>query len=409
MPVDRTMPASQEAVVGHPAIVCPICESAAIKDYFTVPSIPVDSGAWYRTAEEAQRAPTGRIVLTVCHDCGYLWNRVFDYAHISFGERYDVSLHHSPSFQAFLEKTASRLVETYDIRNKTIVEIGCGSGHFLHLICRMGSNNGIGIDPSVPRVGTEPCGTREVTLIRDLYTEKYAHFDADLICCMQMFNLLPDPLGFLKMVRRNIGSRHNTVVYLEVPNAEYAHEGPVKWNVSFEHASLFHATSLKRTFSRAGFLVRDCQSCYEEDQYLYVEAVPDPEGGGPHEREEAVSREFLAKIAEFSSRYSEADATWTKNIQDLERSGKTVVGWGAGYRAVFFMNRFDTRRLIPFVVDINPNRQNGYLPGTGQRIVPPEFLLSYKPDVIVVTHSTYVTEITNQVRKMGLHSEILAI
>jgi hypothetical protein len=274
----------------------------------------------------------------------------------------------------------------------------------------MGNNKGIGIDPSVPRVGTEPCGTRDVTFIRDLYDQKHGHFEADLICSMQMFNLLPDPLGFLKMIRRNIGTRHDTVVYLEIPNAEYQYDGPIKWNVFFEYSSLFHAASLRRAFVAAGFKVIGCRPFYEGDQYLYVDAVPDPDRGNlDAAANEHVSSAFLEKIASFSSRYREAEATWQGRIRDLEKAGKKVVGWGAGGRGVFFFNAVKAETFIPFVVDINPNRQHAYLPGTGQKIVPPEFLLSYKPDVIVVTHSTYVNEITSQVRAMGLQSEIISI
>lgn len=389
---------------------CPICGSKHVEDYFDVPSIPIDAGACFSTAEEAREAPTGRICLAICKDCGFIGNRTFDYAHISFGTRYDISLHHSPSFQAFLESTARRLIETYDIRNKTILEVGCGTGHFLRLICEMGNNAGIGIDPSVPRVGTEPCGARDVTFIRDLYDAKYGHFDADLICSMQMFNLLPDPLGFLKMIRRNIGTRRDTVVYLEIPNAEYQYDGPIKWNIFFEYSSLFHAASLRRAFDVAGFRVTQCRSCYEGDQYLYADALPNPDHGHSEAAaNERVSPAFLEKITTFSSRYKEAETIWRGRIRDLEKAGKRVVGWGAGGRGVFFFNAVKAESFIPYVVDINPNRQQAYLPGTGQKIVPPDFLLSYKPDVIVVTHSTYLNEITSQVRGMGLQSEVISI
>jgi SAM-dependent methyltransferase len=398
------------AIADWRASGCPICGSRDVEDYFDVPSIPIDAGACFSSAEEARKAPMGRICLAICRECGYIGNRTFDYTHISFGTRYDISLHHSPSFQAFLESTARRLVESYDIRNKTIVEVGCGTGHFLRLICQMGNNKGIGIDPSVPRVGTESCGTRDVTFIRDLYDEKYGRYDADLVCSMQMFNLLPDPLGFLKLIRRNIGTRRNTVMYLEIPNAEYQYDGPIKWNVFFEYASLFHAVSLKRAFVAAGFKVLECRSFYEGNQYLYVDAVPDSDpGDGKAAGTEGVSPAFLEQIANFSRRYKEAEVAWKERIHSLERAGKKVVGWGAGGRGVFFFNAVKADAFIPYVVDINPNRQHAYLPGTGQKIVPPEFLLSYKPDVIVVTHSTYVGEITRQVREMGLQSEIVSI
>ncbi len=388
---------------------CPICGSKRVEDYFDVPSIPIDAGACFSSFEAARNAPTGRICLAICHDCGFIGNRTFEYSRISFGTRYDISLHHSPSFQTFLERTARRLVTTYNVRNKTIVEIGCGTGHFLRLICSMGGNKGIGIDPSVPRVGTEPCGDRDVAFIRDLYTEKYAHFEADLICCMQMFNLLPDPLGFLKMIRRNIGSRCNTIVYLEVPNAEYQYDGPIKWNVFYEYASLFHANSLKRVFVKAGFKILECRPCYEDDQYLYVDAEPNSDSGSESSCGESVDSAFLNKVSSFSSRYREAESVWRAKLRDMEAAGKKIVGWGAGGRGVFFFNALKAGNVIPFVVDINPNRQHKFLPGTGQEIVPPEFLLSYKPDVVVVTHSTYVKEITNHVRSMGLQAEILSI
>jgi SAM-dependent methyltransferase len=388
---------------------CPLCGSKRVEDYFDVPSIPVDAGACFSSATEARNAPTGRICLAICHDCGFIGNRTFENSRISFGSRYDISLHHSPVFQAFLEQTAHRLIETYDIRNKTIVEIGCGTGHFLRLICRMGHNKGVGIDPSVPRVGTEQCGDRDVTFIRDVYTEKYAHIEADLVCSMQMFNLLPDPIRFLRMIRRNIGSRRNTMVYLEVPNAEYQYDGAIKWSVFFEHASLFHAASLRRACIVAGFTVRECRPCYKDDQYLYVDAEPDPYCRNRPGPSETVSPEFLEKVAHFASRYKNAETHWKRKLQDLEMAGNKVVGWGAGGRGVFFFNVMKAGAFIPFVVDINPSRQHAYLPGTGQKIVPPEFLLSYKPDVILVTHSTYVKEITNQVRNMGLQAEILAI
>lgn len=409
MSLKQTAPSVTGTIADWSATGCPICGSKTVSDFFHVPSIPIDAGACFPSEIEAQNAPRGQICLAVCHDCGYIGNRAFEYSRISFGTSYDISLDRSRVYQAFEDKTVARLVETHGIRNKTILEIGCGPGQFLQHICRAGASKGIGIDPSVPRVGTELCGTQDITFIRDLYSEKYAQFKADLICCRQMFCLISNPLEFLKMVRRNIGTHEKTALYFEVPNAEYQYDGPIQWNVFFEHASVFHSTSLRRTFARAGFLVRDCHPCYADDQYLYVDAVPGPAHMEASTREDVVSDKFLEKVFSFSLRYSEAEATWRTNIEKLKRSGKKVVGWGAGGRGVFFMNRFDIKELVPFVVDINPNRQNNYLPGTGQKIVSPEFLLSYKPDVILVTHSTYVKEITNQVREMGLQSEILPI
>ena len=54
----------------------------------------------------------------------------------------------SPTFNAFAKKLAQTWIDRYQIRNKTILEIGCGKGEFLVLMCDLGDNRGIGIDPS---------------------------------------------------------------------------------------------------------------------------------------------------------------------------------------------------------------------------------------------------------------------
>lgn len=388
---------------------CPVCGSKAVEDFFQIPSIPVDAGACFQQQDDALKAPSGSINLAICHDCGYIGNRTFEYSRISFGTTYDISLDHSPVYQTFEKDTVAMLAEKHGLQHKSILEIGCGPSHFLQLLCKAGGNDGVGIDPSVPREGTEPCGSGKLTLIRDLYSEKHANFQADLVCCRQMFCLISDPLGFLKMVRRNIGTHHDTAVYFEVPSAEYQYDGPIQWNVFFEHASVFHETSLKRIFSNAGFIVRDCQPCYVDDQYIYIDAVPDPDYFERGSKEPSADKAFLEKISSFSDRYGKAVVYWKKKLKELEAAGAKVAGWGAGGRGVFFMNMFDTRNLIPYIVDINPKRQGAYLAGTGQKIVTPEYLCDYQPDVILVTHSTYVQEITAHVQRMGLKSEILSI
>lgn len=56
-------------------------------------------------------------------------------------------------------------------------------------------------------------------------------------------------------------------------------------------------------------------------------------------------------------------------------------------------NREKKRRLttigltldnIEFVVDKNPSKSHTYIAGMGQEIVPPQFLQSYWPDVVIV-------------------------
>ena len=47
--------------------------------------------------------------------------------------------------------------------------------------------------------------------------------------------------------------------------------------------------------------------------------------------------------------------------------------------------------------------------GTGQMIVPPNFLIEYKPDFILIMNPIYQDEIQKEFNSMGLSPEILTI
>ena len=82
---------------------------------------------------------------------------------------------------------------------------------------------------------------------------------------------------------------------------------------------------------------------------------------------------------------------------------------GAGEHGINFLNILNIRELMPFIVDINPNRIGKFLPGTGQKVVAPEFLIEYKPDMIMITNPTYKTEIQEHVKMLGVQCEFLVL
>ena len=45
--------------------------------------------------------------------------------------------------------------------------------------------------------------------------------------------------------------------------------------------------------------------------------------------------------------------------------------------------------------------------GTGQQVVPPEFLGDHRPDVVIVMNAIYRTEIERILESLGVHAEII--
>ena len=115
------------------------------------------------------------------------------------------------------------------------------------------------------------------------------------------------------------------------------------------------------------------------------------------------------EIMDFANAYKREYSFWREELEKIKRSSNRVVAWAAGSRAMSFLNALQITEEIPYVVDINPGRQNKYLPGTGQLIVPPEFLVDYRPDTVLITNPTFENEIKKQVYDLHVSCNFLVL
>ena len=109
----------------------------------------------------------------------------------------------------------------------------------------------------------------------------------------------------------------------------------------------------------------------------------------------------------YAERYQQRLVSWAARFRALKQAGQRIIAWGAGGQGITFLNLLKTSKQVPYIVDINPERQGKFVPGSAQRVVAPEFLLNYRPDVVLITNPTYENEIRQQVAAMGLTCEFL--
>jgi SAM-dependent methyltransferase len=370
-----------------------------------IPRIPVFCNVLWSTREEAIRAPMGEMRLGFCGNCGHIFNVAFDPSLIEYTQDYENSLHFSPRFRSYAESLAARLVERYDLHDKDIIEIGCGTGEFLSLLCQMGGNRGIGFDPSyVPEPDPDHKAAR-VTFIRDVYSERYADYKADFVCCRQVLEHIESPRDFLVSVRQAIGNRLGTAVFFEVPNAMFTLRDLGIWDLIYEHPSYFSASSLSRLFTLCGFDIRDLYETYS-GQFLCVEAVPS-KSFGPTPSPLENLEEVVHHGAVFAERYRNEVQKWRRYLERVAAASQRAVVWGGGSKGVSFVNTLKVHDQIEYIVDINPRKQGMYVPGTGQQIVPPQFLPDYHPDVVIIMNPIYEAEIQGLVSELGLSPQFV--
>src|SRR5713226_780766 len=127
---------------------CPSCGAGGLREFYDVRNVPVHSCLLMSSEKEALDFPRGDVVLSFCEACGFITNVAFDGSLQNYSPTYEDQQCFSATFNVFHHNLTARLVKKYNLHNKDIVEVGCGKGDFLALLCELGDNRGVGIDPS---------------------------------------------------------------------------------------------------------------------------------------------------------------------------------------------------------------------------------------------------------------------
>lgn len=386
---------------------CPVCDGAGTLRMIEIQGIPVHANLMWETRAQAIAAPKGDLALHFCPKCGHIFNAAFDSQRMQYTQDYENSLHFSPRFQEYAERLAASLVKRYGLFQKEILEIGCGQGDFLGMVCRAGGNRGVGFDPSYreePGREADPA----FRVIQEPYGEAYFDFPADLIICRQVLEHIEQPREFVAGVRRAVGER-DSLVFFEVPNALYTLRCKGIWDLIYEHRSYFTPSSLAEAFRRQGFDVLRIAKVFGE-QFLTIEAKANREKGAQSLFSILSADEWPAQLlvdAEtFASHYRNKVLEWTERLARFQREGRTAVVWGAGSKGVTFLNILRGMEAIQKVIDINPRKHGKFISGSGQEIVPPDALRELKPDIILVMNQNYEMEIRNMLERLKVGADL---
>lgn len=375
--------------------------------FYEASAIPTQSCVLLDTEDEARAYPVGDLLLGFCPACGFAQNVRFAPQLVDYSKPTEESQAFSARFQAFARSLAGDLVERYDLRGKSVLEVGCGKGDFMALLADEGIGRGVGIDPGFMPERLDAT-TGEIEFVRDWYDESHTGRTADLVLTRHLLEHVPNVAEFLGWLVRSTQATPGAWLFTEVPDvARVLREGAF-WDVYYEHCSYFTAGSLARTLRGAGLDVEYLALAFD-DQYLLAAGRPAPHPTtGPHPEEETV--EELASWVDGFTRAAEASRRhWTERIESaLEESdgGGRVCLWGGSSKAVAFLTALGFGPEQVTVVDINVHKQGKWLPGAGVEVRSPDTLPAEPPSLVVPMNAAYVDEIRRDLDSMGLHPPI---
>jgi SAM-dependent methyltransferase len=395
-------------MINSVVISCPVCESGRLNIFFVMLEMPIFSNILRKSQIEALNCLKGDIKLAFCSRCGYISNIAFKQKLVNYRQQfYEKSLDYSPRFQDYSRSLARRIIQRYELFEKDIIEVGCGNGNFLISLCKLGKNCGVGFDPSkIERKPSISEKSLHVCFIQDYYSKKYRKYPVDLIVCRQTLEHIPYPRSFLRDLRSIIGERLETDVFFEVPNALNTLRNNSCWDIIYEHCSYFTPDSLSTIFSLSKFNVCEITESFG-GQYLCVYAKPNDKHKA-FSNYQPNSGKVASYISSLQTNWQNKTSELSLKLGEIKKNKQRCVVWGAGSKAVTFLNVFK-ESSIEYVVDINPLLQCSYIAGTGQEIVSPEFLSTYRPDFVIVLNSIYSNEIALLIKNLGIITQFIQL
>ena len=385
--------------------ICPNCRSGYCHPFYEVLGVPTNSCLLIDDWAGALNFPTGDVVLAVCGGCGFIFNAAWDPLRTIYSDQYEETQGFSRTFNTFNRTIAEELVSRYDVRGKTVLEIGCGKGEFLSLLCKLGDNRGIGYDPSF--VPDRQHSDQNVRFMREFFTEDTNEAAPDLLCCKMTLEHIGQTHQFLTSVR-SVANRKDAVIFFQVPDVRRILQEGAFWDIYYEHCSYFSYSSLKRLFTGTGFAVERIWTGYG-GQYLMIVASPTEHESDVKPGDEDDVAAIMRMCGSFAAAVAHSRASWLDRLRNWAAAGQRTVLWGSGSKAVAFLTTLGVHEEIEHAVDINPYRAGKFLPGTGQKIVAPSFLRKYRPDNVVIMNPVYLAEVGQELARQHCEPQVYTI
>lgn len=380
---------------------CPICNNPA-EQFLYRSQVPVHQNLPLSTFAAARNVRRGDLNLCVCGNCGFIFNASFDPGLLEYGASYDNTQTCSPLFLDYINELVDRIIIKANVRNRRIVEVGCGKGDFLRRLVQdpNNGNTGFGFDPSYTGPGRLLNG--RLKFVTDYYSSKFKTIKSDVVVCRHVIEHISDPIAILRDLRSCLNSEKDALLFFETPDVNWILSKEVIWDFFYEHCSYFNPHSITTAFNRAGFRVIDIHSTFGS-QYMWIEAKPleTPYAfSAPYTKSASMAQSFTKAL-------SAQQQAWTDRIASLLQKGPIAI-WGAGAKGVTFANMIDPNcSIIDCVIDINPNKQGKFIPGTGHPIISIKNIAERNIQNAILMNPNYLEENKAILASIGLKLNLI--
>lgn len=331
----------------------------------------------------------------VCDECWLVQTEDYADANELFSPEYAYFSSFSTTWLKHAEKYVTDMAVRFGLNSRSlIVEVAANDGYLLQYAKARGISC-VGIEPTTSTANA--ARAKGIEIVEEFFGVKLAEQFAaqgklaDLTAANNVLAHVPDINDFVRGF--GIILKPNGVSTFEFPHLLRLVLENQFDTIYHEHYSYLSLTAVKRIFEHNRLRVFDVEELPTHGGSLRVYAQR--KETGVREISPNVTRildkETVAGMTsrEFYMGFQE-NANKVKNdflafLIEANRAGKKVVGYGAAAKGNTLMNYAGVRSdLLSYVVDLNPVKQDKYLPGSHLPIVTEARLKQTRPDYVVI-------------------------
>jgi SAM-dependent methyltransferase len=340
-------------------------EAMNYRELFKVDGLPIFQNKMFSDQALALACPKGDIALVQDMDTGLIFNRKFDADLVEYDADYQNEQAYSGVFRKHLENVKAIIQKHFS--GKSIIEVGCGKGHFLEYLSQEGYDI-TGVDPAYE--GSNP------KVIKACF-EPSLGLKSDGIVLRHVLEHVPNPFAFLSAIAEANGNMGK--IYIEVPCLDWICKHRAWFDIFYEHVNYFRLADFYLMFGK----VHERGHVFG-GQYLYVVADLATLQKPRFDRCDAFifPADFLSDIARMAA---------------IAKDQRNAIWGGASKGVIFALNMQRIGANIDLVIDINPAKQGKYMAGNGLKVFSPQegIKMLQADDNVFVMNTNYLQEIVS--------------
>ncbi len=330
-----------------------------------------------------------------CHNCYLVQVDEYKKSDAIFDSSYVYFSSYSRTWLEHASRYVDMMTERFGFDSQSqIVEIASNDGYLLQYFVQKG----------IPVLGIEPTSNtadaaklKGIESVVDFFGIRLAKtlsskgIKADLLLGNNVLAHVPDIVDFTRGLKILLSDKG--VVTMEFPHLVQLVENNQFDTIYHEHFSYLSFTTVTEIFAAAGLQMFDVEEIPTHGGSLRIFAKH------PEDNSREVSGNVKALLAKeekkgvtgrdyykgFQEQAFKVKTSLWAFLLEQKKAGKRVAAYGAAAKGNTLLNYCGIKAdLIDFVVDLNPHKQNKFLPASHIPVVNEDHLKEQKPDFVII-------------------------